>query len=155
MPSDAGQSIFEQGEIAPEKAQSIVEEALAGADDGELFLEMRRSEILSFDDSRLRSASFDSHQGFGLRAIRGETTALAHASEVSESALRRAADTVRAVHGGHSGTVSEPPAGTNRRLYGDTDPVAAMPFADKVALLSTADAFARGLDPRVRQVSLS
>ena len=155
MPSDAGQSIFEQGEIAPEKAQSIVEEALAGADDGELFLEMRRSEILSFDDSRLRSASFDSHQGFGLRAIRGETTALAHASEVSESALRRAADTVRAVHGGHSGIVSEPPAGTNRRLYGDTDPVAAMPFADKVALLSAADAFARGLDPRVRQVSLS
>jgi len=155
MPTDAGQSVFEQGEISPEKAESIVEDALAGADDGELFLEMRRSEVLSFDDGRLRSASFDSHQGFGLRAIRGETTALAHASEISESSLRRAADTVRAVHGGASATVAEPPAGTNRRLYGDGDPVAAMAFADKVALLSTADAFTRALDPRVRQVSLS
>jgi TldD protein len=92
MASDTtGQSIFEQGEIAPEQAQSIVEEALAGADDGELFLEIRRSEVLSFDDSRLRSASFDSHQGFGLRAIHGETTALAHSTEISESSLRRAA----------------------------------------------------------------
>jgi TldD protein len=156
MASDTtGQSVFEQGEIAPEQAQSIVEEALAGADDGELFLEIRRSEVLSFDDSRLRSASFDSHQGFGLRAIHGETTALAHSTEISESSLRRAAGTVRAVRSGHSGIIADPPAGTNRRLYGDDDPVAAMGFADKVALLTAADGFARGLDPRVRQVSLS
>ena len=156
MASDTtGQSVFEQGEIAPERAQSIVDEALAGADDGELFLEIRRSEVLSFDDSRLRSASFDSHQGFGLRAIRGETTALAHSTQISESALRRAAETVRAVHSGHSGTIADPPVGTNRRLYGDRDPVAAMGFADKVQLLTAADAYARAIDSRVRQVSLS
>ena len=43
MASDTtGQSVFEQGEIAPERAQRIVDEALAGADDGELFLEYRQ-----------------------------------------------------------------------------------------------------------------
>ena len=70
-------------------------------------------------------------------------------------ALRRAAETVRAVHSGHSGTIADPPVGTNRRLYGDRDPVAAMGFADKVQLLTAADAYARAIDSRVRQVSLS
>ena len=155
MPSDPNRSIFADIDLAPERAQAIVEEALAGADDGELFLELRRSEILSFDDGRLRSASFDSQQGFGLRAMAGETTALSHSSEISEAALKRAAATVRAVSGGHGGIIADPPQGTNRRLYGDTDPLATMAFLEKVRLLEEADRFARALDPRVRQVSLS
>ena len=65
--------------------------ALARAEDGELFLEYRQSEALSYDDGRLKSASFDTMQGFGLRAVSGEATGYAHASELSEAALRRAA----------------------------------------------------------------
>ena len=34
-------------------AEAIVKDAVAGADDGELFLERRRAEVLSFDDGRL------------------------------------------------------------------------------------------------------
>ena len=38
-------------------------ERLAGVDDGELFLEYRQSEGLSFDDGVLKTASFDTTQG--------------------------------------------------------------------------------------------
>ena len=62
-------------------------EATAGADDGELFLERRRSEVLAFDDGRLRTASYDASEGFGLRAVRGETAGYAHSTSIDEAAL--------------------------------------------------------------------
>jgi TldD protein len=137
------------------RTEALVADALRGADDGELYLEYVQSEALVWDDGKLRSASFDTTQGFGLRAIAGEATGYAHASVLSEDAIRRAGDTVRAVHAGHSGTLAEPPAGTNRRLYDPDNPLAAVPFAEKVAVLSAIDAYARSRDPRVRQVSVS
>jgi TldD protein len=134
--------------------QSILESALHDTDDGELFLEQRQSESLVFDDGKLKAASFDESRGFGMRAVRGETAAYAHATELSETALKRAADVCRTVALG-GGTTSVSPAHTNGRLYGDFNPMAAMDFAAKVALLQRADAFARKLDPRVKQVSVS
>src|SRR6266702_3802444 len=75
-----------------------------GADDGELFLEYRQSEMLVFDNGRLKQATYDTAQGFGLRAVKGEAVGYAHASDLSDAALARAADTVRAVQGGYSGS---------------------------------------------------
>ncbi|MEK7244989.1 MAG: metalloprotease TldD [Pseudomonadota bacterium] len=137
------------------RAERRVEDALAGADDGELFLEYRQSEALAFDDGRLKTASFDSAQGFGLRAVSGEATAYAHATELSDAALKRAADTVRTVRSGQGGTHAEPPAGTNRAFYGPDNPLEVIPFAAKVKVLEEMDAYARNKDPRVKQVSAS
>src|SRR5919199_531019 len=75
--------------------ERILQEALAGADDGELFLEHRESEAISLDDGRIRSAAFDATRGFGLRAVSGEAAGYAHAGEISEAALARAAETVK------------------------------------------------------------
>ena len=71
-------------------ALSHLQEATRGADDGELFLERRRAEALTFDDGRVKTASYDASEGFGLRAVRGEVTGYAHSSEVNDSALKRA-----------------------------------------------------------------
>ena len=120
-----------------------------------MFLEYRQSESLVFDDERLKSASFDTSQGFGLRSVSGETTGYAHASELSEDAMRRAADTAGTVRAGHDGTLAAAPAGTNLRLYGDENPLARVDFADKVALLADMDAYARAKDERVSQVTAS
>src|SRR6188768_2284167 len=79
------------------RVQQTVDQALKGADDGELYLEYSQSESFSFDDNRLKAATFDTSQGFGLRAVAGEATGYAHASEISEAAIARAANTVRAV----------------------------------------------------------
>ncbi|WP_413876405.1 metalloprotease TldD [Albidovulum sp.] len=136
-----------------DRALAILREATAGADDGELFLERRRSEALVFDDGRLRNASYDASEGFGLRAIRGEVAGYAHATEISEAALRRAAETARLAVGAGGGTMAPPPPGTNLKLYTDADPMADAAFGVKVETLREIDAFARALDPRVVQVS--
>ncbi|MEQ8347163.1 MAG: metalloprotease TldD [Sneathiellaceae bacterium] len=146
---------FSRGALDRPRLTGILSDALHGADDGELFLEYAYSESFSFDDGRLKACNFDTNQGFGLRAVSGEQTGYAHASELSEAAVRRAADTVRAVRDGHGGhQFAAPPELTNRRLYGDDNPLNEIPFADKVKLLSDIDAYARR-DDRVRQVSAS
>jgi len=94
-----------------------------GADDGELFLERRRSEVLSFDDGRVKTASFDASEGFGLRAVRGETAGYAHSSTIDEHALRRAVATTRLAVGDGGGTLAAGPIGTNKKLYSDEDPM--------------------------------
>ncbi len=152
MMTDARFSPFETL-IDPDRALAILREAVAGADDGELFLERRRSEALVFDDGRLRNASYDASEGFGLRAIRGEVAGYAHATEISEAALRRAAETARLAVGAGGGTMAPPPPGTNLKLYTDADPMADAAFGVKVETLREIDAYARALDPRVVQVS--
>ena len=136
-----------------EHALAQLRAATAGADDGELFLERRASEALVFDDGRVKSASFDAAEGFGLRAVRGEVTGYAHSTELSEAALARAVRTARLAVGEGGGTLAEPPAATNTRLYTDADPIAGLGFAAKRDTLRDIDAFVRGLDPRVVQVS--
>jgi TldD protein len=134
-------------------ALRVVQEATKGADDGELFMERRKSETLVFDDGRLKNASYDAAEGFGLRAVRGETSGYAHATEISESAMRRAAQTTLLAVGAGGGTMAAPPAATNRKLYGDDDPISGVAFPVKVDTLREIDAFARAMDPRVVQVS--
>ena len=133
----------------------IVADALQGADDGELFVEHRISEGLVFDDGKMKSAAYNVSDGFGLRAVAGETSAVAHGSDVSEAALTRAAATVAMAGRGRTGTLDVAPAGTNHHLYRDLDPVAEPAFGDKAALLQKIDAYARDKDERVRQVSVS
>jgi TldD protein len=137
------------------KVQETVDGALQDADDGELFLEYSQSESFSFDDGRLKAATFDTSQGFGLRAVAGEATGYAHATELSEDAIARAGRTVRAVASGHSGIVAGAPARSNVKLYTDLDPLETAGFEKKVKLLEEMNAYARGKDSRVRQVSAS
>jgi TldD protein len=137
------------------RVQALVDDSLKGSDDGELFLEYRQSESFAFDDGRLKAASFDTTQGFGLRAVAGEATGYAHASELSEDAIKRAGEPVRAVSRGYSGTVAASPARTNAKLYSDIDPLKSAEFAAKIKLLEDMNAYARGKDGRVRQVSCS
>jgi TldD protein len=146
---------FEKAGLDLNRIQGIAADALAHSDDGELFLEYSQSEALSWDDGRLKSASFDTSQGFGLRAVVGEMQGYAHAADLSEPALKRAAETVKAVQAGYGGTVAAGPSGTNRQLYIDENPLATGPFEAKVKLLAEIDAYARAKDPRVRQVMAS
>ncbi|MCW6535079.1 metalloprotease TldD [Sphingomonas lycopersici] len=139
--------------LDPAAAARLTADALAAADDGELYLQYRKSEAFGFDDGRLKTASYDTHSGFGLRAVSGEMTAFAHANELSEAAIRRAAETMALIDPSN-GAKAPPPKGTNHHLYTDADPLDLVPFADKVNLCQSIDAAARARDPRVAQVSV-
>jgi TldD protein len=141
--------------LDPTRLEALLAEGLHGVDDGELFLEYRETESFTLDDGRLKGAAFDTTKGFGLRAVAGEAIGCAHSPEISEAALQRAIAAVGAVRAGHSGVLALPARGTNQRRYGEANPISSRDQADKVALLEQIDAYARGKDPRVRQVSAS
>jgi TldD protein len=149
------QLFFGQAEFDQASTQKLVREALAGTDDGELFLEYHQSEGFVWDDGKLKNASYNTSQGFGLRAVAGEATGYAHAATLNQQALQRAADSVKAVREGYSGTLAAAPIGTNRQLYDEQNPLNSKDFAAKIKLLQEVDAYARARDPRVHQVSVS
>src|SRR5450759_934083 len=120
-------SLIDRAGLDRDKVRQLIGRGLEGADDGELFLEYKQAEALTFASGRLKQASYDTSQGFGVRAVKG----------------------------GHSGNYAEPPGRTNRKLYGDENPLGAPAFDAKVKLLESIDAYARAKDPRVRQVTAS
>jgi TldD protein len=153
--AETDELFYQRAGLDRARLEGIVDDALAKADDGELFLEYRQSEALAFDDGRLKSASFDIDQGFGLRGVVGETAGYAHASELTDEAVKRAAETVKTVQAGHGGTMSGAPSNTNRQLYTPDNPLNALGFEAKVTLMGEIDAYLRAKDSRVRQVTVS
>ncbi|QYJ00446.1 metalloprotease TldD [Thalassovita mediterranea] len=137
------------------EATRILAEACEGADDGDIYVQRARSESFMFDDGRLKSAAFDTSQGFGLRVVAAEASGNAHAGELTLDAIRRAAQTASAAKRGYSGSLAAGPVPTNRKLYQPIDPTEAPGFTVKTGLLAEIDAWVRARDPRVVQVSVS
>ncbi|HEX8124819.1 MAG TPA: metalloprotease TldD [Allosphingosinicella sp.] len=152
--TDPRRFLYRNDALSPESALRLTSEALGGCDDGELYLQYTVSESFGFDDGRMKTADFDTQAGFGLRGVSGETTAFAHANELSEAAIRRAGETM-AVLDPAVGARPAPPRRTNTALYTDSDPLSAIPFARKVALCQEIDAAARARDPRIVQVTVA
>ena len=136
-------------------ALKTLQDTVAGADDGEMFLERHRSEALVFDDGRVKNASYNASEGFGLRAVKGEAAGYAHSTQMTQSALQRASDTARLAVGSGGGILAKAPTPTNQRLYTDIDPISDAEFSVKLDTLKEIDAYARELDKRVVQVSAS
>jgi TldD protein len=143
-----------RGGLDPDGARRLAARHLSRHDDGELYLQYQVSEAFGFDDGRLKTADFHTASGFGLRGVTGETTAFAHANEISEAAIERAAQTLALLDPARAAP-SLPPQRTNRAMYDADDPLSAIPFSRKVALCQEIYAAARARDPRVAQVSVS
>src|SRR5688572_16325699 len=154
IPADPRRFLYRPDGLDPDAALRLTAEALKSCDDGELFLQYTASEAFGFDDGRLKTADFNTQAGFGLRGVSGETTAFAQANDISEAAIRRAAETM-AVLDPSQGKRAAAPRRTNAKLYIDDDPLGLIPFARKVALCQQIDAAARARDPRVSQVSVA
>src|SRR6201982_680433 len=153
--TDTPISLVDRAGLDRQRLAQIVSRGLDGADDGEFYLEYRQTEALAFDNGRLKQATYDTSQGFGLRAVKDEAVGYAHASDVSEGAIERAADALHAVKGGYSGRYAAPPPRSNVKLYGEDSPLLSPSFEAKAQILQTIDAYARAKDPRVRQVTAS
>ena len=140
--------------LDPDDARRLAARHLSTCDDGEIYLEHSVSEAFGFDDGRLKTTSYDTASGFGLRGVTGESTAFAHANEITADAIERAAATLQLLD-----PAKDPPAAaplrTNQVMYSSDNPLSQVPFADKAALCQAIDAAARARDPRVAQVSVS
>ena len=96
MTNPATTSLLDRANLDRDSVRDEVARGLKGADDGELFLEYAQTEALMFDNGRLKQATYDTSQGFGLRAVKDDAVGYAHSSDVSLPALSRAADAVQA-----------------------------------------------------------
>ena len=91
MTNPAQTSLIDRANLDRDEVRREIARGLQGADDGELFLEYSQTEALAFDNGRLKQATYDTAQGFGLRAVKDDAVGYAHSSDVSLPALIRAA----------------------------------------------------------------
>ncbi len=126
-------------------------------DYADLFFEYNTQDSVSLEEGIVKSGSRHLDQGAGVRVVTGEKQGYAHSDEISVESLSLSASTAGAICEGKGADrgVSVSPVGRERDLY----PVAQAPtdvaVEEKVALLSDIDAYARRLDPRVKQVMAS
>ena len=137
-----------------DKTLKEIQLSLLGADDGELYLESTRGETVYFDDRKLRNASYNASQGFGLRAVSGEVVGYAHSSNINEPAIKRARKSVQLALNG-SPVATKAPEQSLNQLYSPDDPMIAIPFEQKIDILKEIDDYTRSSDKRVIQVSIN
>ena len=72
------------------KVASKIDDSLSNFDDGELFVEETFSENVTFDDNKVKSASYDNEKGFGLRGVIDDSVSFYHSSELDDKNLDKA-----------------------------------------------------------------
>lgn len=149
------QLFYADTNMDPERVCRIVRNGLQGSDGGELFMEQKKSEILVWDEGRLRSNNSGLSEGFGLRFIANEAFAYATSNEFTEQAIMDAADTVAQMSiFAKGGMASLAKAPTRKPMYTDEDPIAAIEKKRKIALLKKIDEYVRAKDPKVKQATI-
>ncbi len=137
------------------KTERIVNESLQKADDGELFLEFKQSESFVYDDKKIKNASMSIDKGFGIRSVKNETSAYSHSSEINEKSIQNAGKTVKSILSSSAKSKIIDPLRTNKKHYSNMNPLNSFTSPEKTKLLKSIDEYARKLDKRVKQVSIS
>jgi TldD protein len=144
--------------LDPDQVADVLGHLLAapGVDAADLYFQHQISESWVLEDGIVKEGSFNVDQGVGVRALAGEKTGFAYSNEIRLPALRQAAEASRSIaRAGQAGSVQAWKRGSNVALYSQDNPLDVMPQADKVSFLQRIDAYARSLDPRITQVSVS
>ena len=108
---------FNKTDLSRKDAENIVSDTLNNCDDGELYLENSKSESIILDDDRIKSSSYSSDLGYGLRAITGEVVAYSHSNEISKNSLKQSADNLKSTLKSKKGTYNNSISKTNEKFY--------------------------------------
>ena len=123
------------------------------ADDADLFFQYNRSEGWTLEEGEVKSGSYSIDQGVGVRVVSGEKTAFAYADDINTEALEAAAKVTRAIAAdGGNDKPGRSIVRAGHALYAPIDPIAQFGDDQKVRILESLERFARGIDPRVKQV---
>ena len=147
---------FEQNEISKNKTFDCVNNTLKNCNGGELYFENTDFETFYFTDSRIQNISQNSSQGFGLRSVRDETTAFSSSDNITFKNIVGASKTVNSINKSNNkkGTIYKN-NNYSKPLYVSKNPLNNFEFSKKIKLLEKINEFARKLDNRVVQVSVS
>lgn len=153
----ARKALWDAGDIAQGDVDRVLGRLTSPhVDIGELFFQVSRSESWSLEDGRVKDGAFSVDRGVGVRAISGEKTGFAYVDDIRLPSLEQATDAARSIaRSGGAGAVAALDAAHAVPRYRAVDPIASASETDKVALLGRLDAFARSLDPAVREVNIT
>ncbi len=147
---------FENNEISKHKTFNCVNNTLKNCNGGELYFENTDFETLYFSDSRIQNISQNSSQGFGFRSIRDDTTSFSSSDKINYKNIVDASKTVNSIT--TSNNRDETAYKNNnyyKPLYISKNPITNFEFSKKLNTLEKINDFARKLDNRVVQVSVS
>jgi len=145
--------ILKNSELDISTASSIVSDTLNKCDDGELFLEDSKTESIILDDNQIKSSSYKSDLGYGLRAITGEVVAYSHSSDLSKKSLNESSKNLKSTLSSASGTYNFEIKRTNKKYYSEKDPIEAKNFKSKIEILNKVNDYVRNKNQSVRQVT--
>ncbi len=127
-------------------------------DYADLYFEYTTQDSVSLEESIVKDGSRHVEQGVGVRAICDERQGYAHSDDISLDSAQLAATTARAISEQSGKTRSlavTRGAGRGRNLYPVQPAPTDVPVGRKVSLLGEIDAYARALDPSIKQVMAS
>jgi TldD protein len=139
--------------LEPTRLATLAADSLLAMDDGELFLEARHDEQLTFEDGRLKVAGRESRVGFGFRGVAGERIGFATGDRLEEAAIRDAMGVVQAVAGGHAGRENVAPGLAGPALYSTADPIVSASRERKLAVLERIERYCRAQESAVISVT--
>lgn len=129
---------------------------IKGVDYGDVYFQSSVAEYWSMEDGFVKEGSLNRSRGVGVRAVSGDKTGFAYSDVISKDALYSAVHSARNICGQGERVfrkISQTPE--HASLYSNQDPLQSISDVDKVALIQSADGFARTVDPKVSQVFVS
>lgn len=137
------------------KVARKIDDSLSKFDDGELFVEETFSENVTFDDNKVKSASYDNEKGFGLRGVSNDSVSFYHSSELDEKNLDKALKLLKNRKKNNRNLDSNNQLRKNEKLYEPQNPINDFKLDEKIKILEKINNYARKLDPAVKEVSVS
>tara|TARA_Y200000002_G_scaffold250581_1_gene207619 strand:- start:875 stop:2278 length:1404 start_codon:yes stop_codon:yes gene_type:complete len=137
------------------KVASKIDDSLSNFDDGELFVEETFSENVTFDDNKVKSASYDNEKGFGLRGVIDDSVSFYHSSELDEKNVDKALKLLKKKKTGNTNLEAKNQLKKNQKLYEPHNPINDFKLDEKIKILEKINNFARKLDSAVKEVSVS
>ena len=137
------------------KVARKIDDSLSKFDDGELFVEETFSENVTFDDNKVKSASYDNEKGFGLRGVSDDSVSFYHSSELDEKNLDKALKLLKNRKKNNRNLDSNNQLRKNEKLYEPQNPINDFKLDEKIKILERINNYARKLDPAVKEVSVS
>lgn len=123
-------------------------------DFADLYLQDQVIESWSLEDGIVRDGGYSHDQGAGIRVNSGERVGFAYTDDLTLPALNAAAKAASGIAKAGQSASANLRTQSHTRLYTAASPMD-VPPADRVEFLKRMDAYTRGLDPRVQEVSLS
>ncbi len=153
----AKQDLLDPAGLTDAQLQQVLGKLLGKTiDHADLYFQSTYSEGWTLEDGIIKGGSYQIDRGVGVRAMSGEQTGFAYSDDILMPALEQAAQAARTIGktGGQS-VVKTITWATGHALYRPINPLTSLTETEKIALMQRVDAYARQLDPRIIQVTVS